>query len=45
MKEKIADYISRGLDEEQAFKEAIISEAIISMGDLSGLVGDMRRLG
>lgn len=31
---------SGGLDEEQAFEEAIIS-----MGDLSGLVNDMRKLG
>ncbi|MFD1436361.1 permease prefix domain 1-containing protein [Kroppenstedtia eburnea] len=40
LKEKIADYQSRGLDGEQAFKEAVIS-----MGDLSGLVEDMRQLG
>jgi hypothetical protein len=40
LKEKTADYQSRGMDEEQAFKEAIIS-----MGDLSGLVDDMRKLG
>lgn len=40
IREKIADYKSRGMDDEQAFKEAIIS-----MGDLSGLVDDMRRLG
>ncbi|NLM10042.1 MAG: hypothetical protein GX213_04545 [Clostridiaceae bacterium] len=40
IKEKIADYIARGMDEEQAYKEAIIS-----MGDLSGLVDDMRKLG
>lgn len=40
IKEKIADFISRGMDDEQAYKEAIIS-----MGDLSGLVDDMRRLG
>lgn len=40
MKEKIADFISRGMDDGQAYKEAIIS-----MGDLSGLVDDMRRLG
>jgi hypothetical protein len=31
LKEKIADYQSRGLADEQAFKEAVIS-----MGDLSG---------
>lgn len=40
LKKKIADLISRGMDEEQAYKEAIIS-----MGDLSGLVDDMRKLG
>jgi hypothetical protein len=40
MKEKVQDYKARGMDEEQAFKEAVIS-----MGDLSGLVDDMRRLG
>ncbi|MEL7563969.1 MAG: permease prefix domain 1-containing protein [Dehalobacterium sp.] len=40
MKEKIADYQSRGMDDEQAFKEAVIS-----MGDLRGLVDDMRKLG
>jgi len=40
LKEKIADIKSRGLDDEQAFKEAVIS-----MGDLSGLVDDMRRVG
>lgn len=33
MKEKIVDYTSRGLDEEQAFREAVAS-----LGDLSGLV-------
>ncbi|GGA34061.1 hypothetical protein GCM10007416_03510 [Kroppenstedtia guangzhouensis] len=37
LKEKIADYQSRGLADEQAFKEAVIS-----MGDLSGLVEDLR---
>lgn len=37
LKEKIADIKSRALDDEQAFKEAVIS-----MGDLSGLVDDMR---
>ncbi len=36
LKEKIADYQSRGLADEQAFKEAVIS-----MGDLSGLVEDL----
>lgn len=40
IKEKISDFITRGMDEEQAYKEAIIS-----MGDLSGLVDDMRKLG
>lgn len=40
IKEKTADYQSRGMDEEQAFKEAVIS-----MGDLSGLVADMHLLG
>lgn len=40
LKEKTADYRARGMDEAQAFKEAVIS-----MGDLSGLVDDMRRLG
>ncbi len=40
MKEKITDYQSRGMDEEQDFKEAVIS-----MGDLRGLVGDMRKIG
>lgn len=40
LKEKTADYQSRGMDEEQAFKEAVIS-----MGDLSGLVADMRQFG
>lgn len=40
LKEKIADIKSRELDDEQAFKEAVIS-----MGDLSGLVDDMRRVG
>ncbi|KUO65366.1 MAG: hypothetical protein APF84_16750 [Gracilibacter sp. BRH_c7a] len=40
LKEKTLDYTSRGMDEQQAFKEAVIS-----MGDLSGLVADMRLLG
>ncbi|MDD4802200.1 MAG: permease prefix domain 1-containing protein [Syntrophomonas sp.] len=40
LKEKIIDIKSRGLDDEQAFKEAVIS-----MGDLGGLVDDMRRIG
>jgi hypothetical protein len=40
LKEKIADYRDRGMDEDQAFREAVIS-----MGDLGGLVEDMRRIG
>lgn len=40
LKEKIADYESRGMNRDEAFKEAVIS-----MGDLSGLVEDMRKLG
>ena len=40
MKEKIADYRARGMNDEQAFREAVIS-----MGDLNGLVDDMRKLG
>ncbi len=40
IKEKIADYKFRGMKDDQAFKEAVIS-----MGDLSGLVDDMRKLG
>jgi len=40
MKEKIMDYRARGMNDEQAFKEAIVS-----LGDLSGLVDDMRKLG
>lgn len=40
MREKIADYQSQGMEDEQAFQEAVIS-----MGDLSGLVDDMRKLG
>ncbi|SFG11767.1 hypothetical protein SAMN05660649_00742 [Desulfotomaculum arcticum] len=40
IKEKTADFKARGMDDEQAFKEAVIS-----MGDLSGLVDDMRKLG
>ncbi len=40
IKEKVADYKARGIQDEQAFKEAVIS-----MGDLSGLVDDMRKLG
>jgi hypothetical protein len=40
LKDKTLDYIARGMDERQAFQEAVIS-----MGDLSGLVADMRLLG
>jgi vacuolar-type H+-ATPase subunit I/STV1 len=40
LKEKTADIKSRGMDDDQAFREAVIS-----MGDLSGLVEDMRKLG
>ncbi|NLZ61151.1 MAG: hypothetical protein GX901_10885 [Lentisphaerae bacterium] len=40
IKEKVADYQSRGMEEEQAIKEAVIS-----MGDLRGLVDDMRNIG
>ncbi|RSL34001.1 hypothetical protein D7Z54_07755 [Salibacterium salarium] len=40
LKEKIADYQKGGMQEEEAFKEAVIS-----MGDLSGLVADMREIG
>lgn len=40
IKEKTADFKTRGMDDKQAFKEAVIS-----MGDLSGLVDDMRKLG
>jgi hypothetical protein len=40
IKEKIADYQFRGMEEEQAFKEAVIS-----MGDLRGLIDDMRKIG
>jgi len=38
LREKIEDYRLKGLDEQQAFQEAIIS-----LGDLSGLVEDMRK--
>ncbi|MEN6463379.1 MAG: permease prefix domain 1-containing protein [Syntrophomonas sp.] len=38
--EKTADIKSRGMEDDQAFREAVIS-----MGDLSGLVEDMRKLG
>jgi hypothetical protein len=40
IKEKIADYRSQGMDEEVAFHKAATS-----MGDLSGLIEDMRRIG
>ncbi|WP_339149951.1 MULTISPECIES: permease prefix domain 1-containing protein [unclassified Sutcliffiella] len=40
LKEKIADYKKEGMDESTAFKEAVSS-----MGDLSGLVDDMREVG
>ncbi|MEN6461425.1 MAG: permease prefix domain 1-containing protein [Syntrophomonas sp.] len=40
LREKTADIKSRGMDDDQAFKEAVIS-----MGDLSGLIDDMRKLG
>ena len=38
LREKIEDYRLKGLDDKQAFQEAIIS-----LGDLSGLVEDMRK--
>ncbi|CAG9620323.1 permease prefix domain 1-containing protein [Sutcliffiella rhizosphaerae] len=40
LKEKIADYKKAGMDEKEAF-----NEAVSSMGDLSGLVDDMREVG
>ncbi|NLT95158.1 MAG: hypothetical protein GXW85_06420 [Clostridia bacterium] len=40
LKEKIRDFMAKGMEEEQAYKEAVIS-----LGDLSGLVDDMRRIG
>jgi hypothetical protein len=40
LKEKIGDYQKAGMEEQEAFKEAVSS-----MGDLSGLVDDMRQLG
>jgi len=40
LKEKTKDYLKSGLVEEEAFKEAVIS-----MGDLSGLVDELRELG
>lgn len=40
LKEKINDYKKMGMDEKEAFKEAVSS-----LGDLSGLVDDMRVLG
>src|SRR5690554_6198503 len=40
LREKILDYTAEGMSEDKAFKEAVIS-----MGDLSGLVEDMRQVG
>lgn len=40
LKEKTLDYKNRGISEDQAFKEAIVS-----LGDLSGLVAEMRQIG
>ncbi|GAB4074715.1 permease prefix domain 1-containing protein [Barrientosiimonas marina] len=40
LKEKVADYQKQGFDEDAAFRESIIS-----MGDLSGLVDDMKTHG
>lgn len=40
LKEKIADYKARGHHDEEAFKEAVVS-----IGDLSGLIDDMRMIG
>lgn len=40
LKEKIADYKKSGMDEDEAFKEAVSS-----LGDLSGLIDDMREIG
>ncbi|MGD6831314.1 permease prefix domain 1-containing protein [Sutcliffiella halmapala] len=40
LREKIGDYEKSGMPEEEAFKEAVSS-----MGDLSGLVDDMREVG
>jgi hypothetical protein len=40
LKEKIGDYQKAEMEEQEAFKEAVSS-----MGDLSGLVDDMRQLG
>ncbi|MBU8906330.1 permease prefix domain 1-containing protein [Desertibacillus haloalkaliphilus] len=40
LKEKISDYIKSGMEEDDAFKEAVSS-----LGDLSGLVDDMRDIG
>src|SRR5690606_21295000 len=40
LRDKVADLQSRGIDEEQAFREAVAS-----MGDLGGLVEEMRRIG
>lgn len=40
LKEKTRDYKDRGMSEEQAIKEAIVS-----LGDLTGLVAEMRQIG
>ncbi|MEL7656953.1 MAG: permease prefix domain 1-containing protein, partial [Bacillota bacterium] len=40
LNEKTLDYKNRGISEDQAFKEAIVS-----LGDLSGLVAEMRQIG
>ncbi|SHF30550.1 hypothetical protein SAMN05444392_11452 [Seinonella peptonophila] len=40
IKEKVADFQSRGMDEQQS-----LQEAMISLGDLSELVEEMRQLG
>lgn len=40
LKEKIVDLQSKGMEEEQA-----VREAIISLGDLTGLIEDMRKIG
>jgi len=40
LKEKIADYKARGRNDEEAFKEAVVS-----IGDLSDLIDDMRAIG
>lgn len=40
LNEKTLDYKNKGISEDQAFKEAIVS-----LGDLSGLVAEMRQIG